>query len=92
MTPALDSGALLAQQPVPSSASASIFSATAQAFREGAALLVGTIDQVARGQAGTAQKQPGTYQSWPSREDIRALRRGGGALIRLSDLTGIFSA
>jgi hypothetical protein len=65
--------------------------ATAQSFREGAALLVGVIDQVGHGQRGTVQSTPGTYQSWPTRADVRALHARRGALIRLSDLAGIFS-
>jgi methionyl-tRNA formyltransferase len=92
MTPTLDAGALLAQQSLVNSESASIFSATARSFGAGAALLAGVIEQVARKEAGIPQEAPGTYQSWPSRADIRALRRHKAALIRLSDLAAIFSA
>ena len=91
MTPELDSGPILAQQPVASRESDSIFKATARSFRKGAALLVGVIDQVERGPARTVQSTPGTYQSWPTRADIRALHARRGALIRLSDLARIFS-
>ena len=92
MTPALDSGAILAKRSVASPESASVFTATAVLFREGAELLIGMIDQVARGQAGSPQNEPGSYQSWPSRADIRALHTRGGALLRLADLRAIFSA
>lgn len=92
MTPTLDSGAIIAQRPIDSSGTVSIFTATARLFREGAEMLVAVIDQVARGQAGTAQGDPGTYQSWPTRADIRALHTRAGALIRLSDLKWIFDA
>jgi methionyl-tRNA formyltransferase len=92
MTPVLDEGAILAQQPIAACGRISVFKATAQLYRAGAELLVGVIDQVVRGQPGTPQGAPGSYQSWPSRADIRALRRRGGTLIRLSDLAGIFSA
>jgi methionyl-tRNA formyltransferase len=92
MTTELDAGTILAQQAVDMGGRASIFGATALLFRAGAELLVGVIDRVARGEAGTPQDRSGSYQSWPSRADVRALRRRGGALIRLSDLQGIFSA
>lgn len=91
MTPALDSGPILAQQAVASRESDSIFKVTAQSFREGAALLVGVIDRVGRGQRGITQTTAGTYQSWPGRADIRALHARRGALIRLSDLAKIFA-
>jgi hypothetical protein len=29
----------------------------------------------------------GSYQSWPTRAEIRSLRANAGSLIRLSDLT-----
>ena len=92
MTPTLDSGAIIAQRRIDTPATVSIFTATARLFREGAAMLVGAIDQVALGQPGAAQRASGTYQSWPTRADIRALRSRAGALIRLSDLKRIFSA
>jgi folate-dependent phosphoribosylglycinamide formyltransferase PurN len=91
MTPRLDAGAILAQQPMAVSGRVSVFTATAQLYRAGAKLLVNVIDRVLRGEAGTPQSAPGTYQSWPSRADIRALRRSGGALIRPSDLMGILN-
>jgi methionyl-tRNA formyltransferase len=91
MTPVLDEGAILAQQPIAPSGRASVFQATAQLYRTGAKLLLGVIDQAVRGQPGTPQGAPGSYQSWPSRADIRALRRRGGTLIRLSDLARIFT-
>jgi methionyl-tRNA formyltransferase len=91
MTPVLDGGAILAQQPIAACGRVSVFKATAQLYRAGAKLLVGVIDQVARGQPGTPQGSPGSYQSWPSRADIRALRRRGGALIHFSDLAAILN-
>ena len=92
MTPTLDAGAVLEQQPMAVSGRVSVFTATGQLYRAGTKLLVEVIDRVVRGEAGTPQSTPGTYQSWPSRADIRALRRQGGALNRLSDLADISSA
>jgi methionyl-tRNA formyltransferase len=92
MTALLDSGPILAQRAVGISDGATIFAATALLFHEGARLLVTVIDQVAHRQAGVPQNEPGSYQSWPSRADIHALHRHGGALIRWSDLKGIYGA
>jgi methionyl-tRNA formyltransferase len=91
MTPALDSGPILAQASVASARTRSVFDATAHCFLAGSQLLVEKIDRVAHGYVGAPQDAEGSYQGWPSRADIRALRRRGGTLIRLSDLTGIFS-
>ena len=86
MTPVLDSGAILAQRALSPGKTSSVFAATAHCFRAGAELLIAEIDRVARGQVGVPQSAPGSYQSWPSRADIRALHDAGDALIRLSDL------
>ena len=92
MTPVLDSGAILAQRSVALSKGTSVFAATAHCFQAGAELLVAEIDRVALGPVGAPQPAPGSYQSWPSAGDIRALRAQGGALIRFSDLRQIVSA
>lgn len=92
MTPVLDSGAILAQEPVALHEGTSVFAATARCFRTGAELLVREIDRVAHGQAGVPQPAPGSYHGWPSRADISALYARGSALIRLSDLRQIVSA
>jgi methionyl-tRNA formyltransferase len=86
MTSGLDEGAVLAQRPVAVPADASIFDTTARLFREGAELLVGEIDRVGRGEAGTAQRAGGSYQGWPSRAEVGALHALGSRLIRFSDL------
>jgi len=86
MSPELDAGKILAQRQVAAPAEASIFETTALLFGEGADLLAAQIDRVERGQTGTAQSGPGSYQSWPSRDEVRALRARGQALVRASDL------
>ena len=92
MTPVLDSGAVLRQRSVAGSDRESVFALTARLYRQGVELLVGALDDLARGQAGAVQTEPGSYQSWPSRTDLEALRRSGGRLIRLADLAGILTA
>jgi methionyl-tRNA formyltransferase len=86
MTPELDAGRIVAQRPIQGHAGASVFATTARLFREGAELLAGAIEDIARGATGSAQKGAGSYQSWPTRRELRILRTRGGALVRLGDL------
>lgn len=85
MTPVLDAGELLARRPVAVPRYASIFEATALLYREGAALLVAEIDRLERRQTGVSQGPGGSYQSWPTRTEVSALRALGSKLIRISD-------
>jgi hypothetical protein len=48
-------------------------------------LLAGRLERMEHGDPGSPQRSGGSYQSWPSRSDVRALRAGGGALMRLED-------
>ena len=86
MTPEFDAGNVLAQQSVAARSSASIFETTAQLYDKGAALLTGeALSPIELGHPGTPQAPAGSYESWPTRAEIRMLRAGGGTLIRLSD-------
>jgi len=86
MTPAFDAGNLLAQQAVDTASDRSIFATTALLFSKGADLFTGeALARIERGEAGTPQPAGGSYDTWPTRAQIRALRAGGGALLRLSD-------
>jgi methionyl-tRNA formyltransferase len=85
MTPGLDEGPILAQQPVPVPAAASVLGATAALFRAGADLLVRSLDRIAARDPGVPQGV-GSYQGWPTRSDVRALRAMGTALVRAADL------
>jgi methionyl-tRNA formyltransferase len=91
MTPALDEGAILDQRSVATSQEASIFEISASLFQSGAELLISQIERVARGIGGSPHSSGGSYQSWPSREEVRALRARGGTLMRLSDFKHMFS-
>jgi methionyl-tRNA formyltransferase len=86
MTPALDTGDIVAQRQVATRAGASIFETTALLFREGAELLAAEVESVGRGEPRTPQTSGGSYQSWPSRAEIRTLHALGRVLIRLWDL------
>jgi methionyl-tRNA formyltransferase len=85
MVPALDAGEILAQRPVDLPERASVFAGTASLFREGAELLVSQIEERALAGPGTPQQTTGSYQSWPTRAELRELRSLGGSLMRLAD-------
>jgi methionyl-tRNA formyltransferase len=85
MTPVLDQGEILAQRSMPQEQRSSVFATTACLFGAGAELLVSQLERLGHGDHGSPQRAGGSYQSWPTRSDIRALRTGGGALLRLAD-------
>jgi methionyl-tRNA formyltransferase len=86
MTPELDAGRIIAQGSVGGRAGSSVFATTALLFREGAELLAAAMEQIVRGWTGTPQSGAGSYQSWPTRQEVRVLRASGGALLRFADL------
>jgi hypothetical protein len=86
MTPVLDGGGILTQQVVDVPPGASVLEATARLFDTGAALLTAKIGQLRPGDSGAPQKTAGSYQSWPSSREVRALRAMGTPLMRLGDL------
>jgi folate-dependent phosphoribosylglycinamide formyltransferase PurN len=86
MSPELDAGQIVAQRSIERRAAWSVFEATAVLFREGAELLAAAIDPVERGATGSPQSGAGSYQSWPTRQELRNFRARGGALVRIADL------
>jgi methionyl-tRNA formyltransferase len=86
MTPELDAGRIVAQRSYDGHAGSSVFALTAQLFREGAELLAAAIEHIAGGTAGSSQSGAGSYQSWPTRQELQFLRARGGALVRFADL------
>jgi methionyl-tRNA formyltransferase len=86
MSMGLDAGPIVAQRGIAGRAGSSVFATTALLFREGAELLAAAIESIAQGTAGTAQSGAGSYQSWPTRREMRMLRARGGSLLRLADL------
>jgi methionyl-tRNA formyltransferase len=86
MTAVLDAGEILVQRSPAIRAGASVFETTAVLFDEGARLLVAQMPRIERRERGVPQDvAAGSYQSWPDRREVRALRVLGGVLIRLSD-------
>jgi len=86
MSPELDAGQIVAQRSIERRAPWSVFEATAVLFREGAELLAAAIGPVEHGAMGSAQSGAGSYQSWPTRQELRNFRARGGALVRIADL------
>ena len=86
MSAGLDDGPIVAQRSIERRTESSVFATTALLFREGAELLAMAIESIVRGAAGTAQSGEGSYQSWPTRAEMRALRARGGSLLRIADL------
>jgi methionyl-tRNA formyltransferase len=86
MSSGLDAGPIVAQRSIERRTESSVFATTALLFREGAELLATAVDSIVRGAAGTAQSGEGSYQSWPTRREMRMLRARGGSLLRIADL------
>jgi methionyl-tRNA formyltransferase len=86
MTPELDAGRIVAQRSIEGHAGSSVFAITALLFREGAELLAQALEHIATGATGSPQSGAGSYQSWPTRRELRSLRTRGGALLRFGDL------
>jgi methionyl-tRNA formyltransferase len=92
MTPELDAGRIVAQRTIARHAGSSVFATTALLFREGSELLAAAIESIAGGAAGSPQNGAGSYQGWPTRQELRRLHRRGGALLRLGDLVRLVRA
>jgi methionyl-tRNA formyltransferase len=90
MTPALDAGNLLAQEAIEPPPEGSIFATTALLFDRGAQLLLAALERIGAADPGVAQAAGGSYESWPTPGEIRALRQSGGRLVRLADLSQPF--
>ena len=86
MSPELDAGRIVAQRSFKGHVNSSVFATTALLFLEGAELLTAAIDPIAAGATGTPQSSGGSYQSWPTRQELRTMRARGGALLHWSDL------
>lgn len=92
MTPELDAGKILTQLPVPVPEDASVFDATAQMFRAGADLLAEALSDPKQNWVGTLQAEAGSYESWPTREEIRKSRKCGHPLLRVVDFARMLTS
>jgi methionyl-tRNA formyltransferase len=87
LAPELDAGAIVAQRAAPTLAEESVAAATLRLYALGAALFVDSLDALAAG-GGTAQAGAGSYDSWPDRGAVAALRAKGVRLTSWRDLLG----
>lgn len=76
-----DAGNLLDQAELTVDPKRSVLADTALAFRRGAELLVENLEQVLAGEPGRPQPSGGSYDSWPSPEQVEELR-GKGLLLQ----------
>ncbi|MEP7156118.1 MAG: formyltransferase family protein [Betaproteobacteria bacterium] len=82
----LDAGHILRRETRPVRSVESVFAATSKLYELGAQLLVGALREISQRSAGTPQAPGGTYDSWPTRQQIGASHRQGIKLVRLRDL------
>ena len=92
MTPDLDAGHILVHRPVEVPPAASVFAATALLFDAGAQALVSALPRLRAGDAGVAQPGTGSYQSWPTRAEVRALHDRGATLMHPADFAALRGA
>jgi methionyl-tRNA formyltransferase len=85
LAPELDAGDIIAQREAPRVAGESVLGATLRLYALGARLLLDSLKKI---NSGTATPQPasGDYASWPTREQVAALRAKGIRLARARDL------
>jgi methionyl-tRNA formyltransferase len=86
MSPELDAGRIVAQRSIEGGARSSVFAVTARLYAQGAELLASGMESIAAGATGIPQSGIGSYQSWPTRGEVRQLRARGGALLHWADL------
>lgn len=84
VSPELDAGDILAQRAAAELPGESVLGATVRLFALGAQLLADSLEAIRAG--GTPQAGAGSYDSWPARAEVAALRRKGVSLVRLRDL------
>jgi len=87
----LDAGPVLAQAEVDVAARDSVLAATTRLYEHGAEMLLDKLGAILAGDPGMAQQGVGSYDSWPSSEQVGSLRHAGGALVRAMDLRRVFS-
>lgn len=85
--PTFDTGELLAQATIELDARDSLLAMTARLFDHGGCLLLETLPEILRGDTGTPQPPGGSYDSWPSAEQVKQFRSGGGRLADWGDMT-----
>ena len=84
-----DTGDILAREVRAADPDSSVWWSTARSYDRGGELLVGALDEIARGAEGTPQPAGGRYDSWPTPAQVAELRRRGGKLVAMRDLLNL---
>jgi len=79
----LDAGDIIAQHEAPLVDGESVLGATVRLYALGARLLIESLQKI---NSGSPQPPSSDYASWPTPEEVAALRRRGVSLWRLRDL------
>ena len=87
LDPEFDTGAILHQAALAAPATDSVLRTTARLFSLGGQLLAPLITKPQGLLSRHAQSEPGSYDSWPTPEQVRNLRRTSVVLLRPTDLT-----
>jgi hypothetical protein len=82
----LDAGPVLAQSQLVPAVDESVVSVTARLFEQGAGLLLRDLESILGGAPGDSQPDGGSYDSWPTRADVKSFCHSGGVLVSASDL------
>lgn len=85
ITAEFDTGPVLVQDEVAIDSQKSLLAATWMLFEQGAACLLAQLPAILHGAAGEAQRAGGSYDSWPTSQQVAAFKRGGARLVRFAD-------
>jgi folate-dependent phosphoribosylglycinamide formyltransferase PurN len=91
VTPAIDAGPILRQATLEREPGESALALECRLMRHGARLALDAIGEMGAGRAAPTPQTPGgSYQSFPSREELGALGRKGIKLFSMSEYLGLF--
>jgi methionyl-tRNA formyltransferase len=85
ITAEFDAGPVLVQDEVAIDSHKSLLAATWMLFEQGAGCFLAQLPAILRGVAGQVQKPGGSYDSWPTSQQVAAFKRGGARLVRFAD-------
>jgi len=85
VSPELDAGGLVAQQTIAQEAGRSVFFHQIQLFKIGADLAVAALKRLPEAMPNRPQTGEGSYESWPSKRQVRGFLGRGGRLVGLGE-------
>jgi methionyl-tRNA formyltransferase len=89
VTEKFDSGAIIAQKQLPRDSSGSVLFTYRELMAAGMDLLLSSKHLLLDRSATIPQQEAGSYQSWPSAKEVRALYRKGYSLMRWRDVGSV---